>query len=201
MLNIINGNRAFSADVTITLHAADGSVLASQTRVFPKNAQLKDNLMDLFGNDPKLLNQTGWLEIASSVDYIVGTLSFTDSGNNYLASYELSANPMSHFLLPLVAQDSIFMSGIALLNNTDYPANVQLELWGTAGTLDQSAAVTLAPHTRLSEVLDKIFPGMQPRRAGNVRVLSSQPLYSMGAIFDGALHFLAAVTPAAFPEP
>ena len=93
-----------------------------------------------------------------------------------------------------------FMTGIALLNHTDHPASVQLELWGTSGTLDHTASVTLAPHTRLSELLDKIFPGMQPHRAGNVRVRSSQPLHSLGTLFDGALHFFTALTPVAIPE-
>jgi hypothetical protein len=201
ILNVINGNQDSEATVTITLHAPDGGVLATRTRIMPKNAQLKDNLMDIFGSDPKIVNQTGWIEIASSVDKIVGIESITNSDNSYLASFEMSGIPMDHFIFPLVSQDSQFSTGIGLLNASDRPANIQLELWGMGGTLDQSVSMTIAPHTRISEILGQIFPGMQPRRAGNVRIKSDQPVYGMGALFDATLHFLAAAPPVAYPEP
>jgi hypothetical protein len=166
----------------------------------PKNAQLKGNLMDIFGNDPKIENQTGWIEIASSVDKIIGIESFTNSDNTYLASFEMSGTPLDHFIFPLISQDAQFSTGIGLLNGSDRPANIQLELWGTGGTLDQSASITIAPHTRISEILGQVFPGMQPHRAGNVRIKSDQPVYGMGALFDAPLNFLTAVSPVAYPE-
>jgi len=199
-LNIINGNTATQATVSIILHAADGSVIASQSRIFTKNSQLKGNLMDLFGNDPQLLNRTGWLEVTSTADRIVGVLSFTNSDNSNLASYELMATPMKNFLFPLVSQDSDFITGLSLVNNGDQAAHVQFELWGTNGTLDKSASVTIGPHTSFAQELNLIFPGMAQHRAGNVRVHSDQPIFGIGAMYDRPLHFIAAVPPVVFPE-
>jgi hypothetical protein len=194
LLNIINGNQDSEAHVTLTLHAADGSVL-------PKNAQLKDDLWNIFQQDPGLQNQTGWLEITSSVDRVVGIVSFTNPDDEFLASFELSGTPMNHFLFPLVSQDSTFQTEIALLNGGDQPANVTIELWGLAGTLDQSTSITLAPHTRVDETLSQLFPGMQPHRSAYVRVLSDQPLFGLGALSDLGLTFLSSVPPVLFPEP
>jgi hypothetical protein len=198
-LNIINGNQNSEAIVTITVHSPNGDILATRTQAMPKNAQLKGNLMDIFGNDSQI-ESSGWLEVASSVDKIVGIASFTDSNNDYLASYEMTGTPLGHFIYPLVSQDFEFATGIALLNNADSPANIQLELWGTGGTLDQSVTITLAHHTRIAKILGEIFPGMQMRSAGNIRIKSDQPVYSFGALFDEPLHFLATITPAVYPE-
>jgi hypothetical protein len=161
---------------------------------------LKGNLTDIFGNDPKVQNQTGWIEISSSVDKIVATESITNSDNTFLTSYEMSGIPMSRFIFPFISQDSEFATGIGLLNTSDQTANIKLELWGTNGSLDQSATLAIAPHTRISKILGEVFPGMQPHRAGNLRVQSDQPIYGMGALFDAAFHFMANVSPVALPE-
>jgi hypothetical protein len=202
LLNVINANQDSEAQVTLTIHAPDGTVLSTPvTQVLPKNGQLKGNLLSLFGNDPNLQNQTGWLEVTSSVDRIVGIVSFTNSDSSFLASFELSGAPMSHFLFPLVSQDSTFQTEIALLNSGDQPANVQLELWSLAGTLDQSSTLTLAAHARTDQTLSQLFPGMQPHRSANVRVLSDQPLIGLGAMSDQVPRFLSSVPPVLFPGP
>jgi hypothetical protein len=200
LLNIINGNQDSEADVTITLHSPDGSVLAEPvSRVLPKNAQLKGNLRDIFG--PFLEGQVGWLEVASSVDGIVGTYSYTDLEDKFLATYELSGIPMDRFVFPLISEDSDFMTGLALLNNGDRPANVQLELWSVEGTLDESRLITVDPGAHISKTLSELFPGMQPHRSGNVRVYSDQPIHGLGAMFGMDFRFVMAVPPVAIPEP
>ena len=186
-INIINGNKDSGATVTLTLHAADGSVLSSPvTYLLGRNAQLKGNLWDIFQNDVRLLNQTGWLEVASTVDRVVGSMTFTDANSTYLSSFELSGTPLSRFLYPLIAEDSTYQSQIALLNNGSQAANVELELWGLEGTLDGFVSISMPPGTSLAKTLSEIFPGMQAHRPGNVRVRSSQPLHSYGMLTRGS---------------
>jgi hypothetical protein len=200
LLNVINANQDSEASVGVTLFASNGSVLATKTRLLPKNGQLRGNLWDIFSNDPGLQNQEGWLEVTSTVDQIVGTLSFTDLNNKYLVSFELSAFPMSSFVFPLISEDADFMTEISLLNSGNQSATVQLELWGLAGTLDGSKTITLGPQTQMSQILSEIFPGMQPHRSGNVRIHSSQPIYGMGELSARSLRFVSSVQPVAYPE-
>ena len=117
-LNIINSNQDSGANITVTLHGSDGSVLAQPlTTLLGRNAQLKGNLWDLFQNNESLLNQTGWIEVASDVDRIVGTVTFTDANDSFMASFELSGTPLGNFIFPLIAEDSSYETQIALLNS------------------------------------------------------------------------------------
>ncbi len=201
LVNIINANQDSEAFITLTLRAPDGRVLASPVaRMLPMNGQLKGKLWDLFHNDPGLLNQSGWLEVTSSVDRIVGTVSFAHSENKYLTSFQLSGTPLNHFLFPLVAEDSLYQTGIALLNSGDVPANAWLELWNPAGTLVGAVTMTLAPRTRKAETLSSLFPGMQPHSTANVRIRSDQPLHSFAILYDRGLRFLSSIPAVAFPE-
>jgi len=145
------------------------------------------------------MNKTGWVEINSSQDRIVGILSFTNSASTYLASYELSSKPLSHFVFPLISADSSYDTGIALLNFTAQPANVRLELWGPSGTLDQTASIKMGSFSSMAKLVEEVFPGMQAHQTGNVRVSSDQPLYGLGALFDRSLRFMSNVQPVAFP--
>ncbi len=195
LLNVINGNQDSGAEVTITLHAEDGSVLATESRPFAPNAQLKGSLHDIFQQAPNLQDKSGWLEITSSVDHIVGVISFTNTDNEFLTSIELSATPLSNFLFPLVSQDAEFETGIALLNGGDQTANAQLELWGVSGTLEQSRSISIAPHARISQTLLQLFPGMAPLQSGNVRIRSDEPLFGLEVMYDRGFRFFSYVPP------
>jgi deoxycytidylate deaminase len=200
MLNIINANQDSEALVTVTLHAPDGTILVDPASwILPENAQIKGNLLDLFHQSPNLVNQTGWIEVTSTQDRIVGTVSFTDPNNDFLAVFELSGTPMNNFLFPLVSENSDYGTGVAMLNSGDAPANMRLELWGPSGTLDGFTSIVLAPHTQRAQPLSELFPGMQSHRYANVRVYSDQPIHSFAILFSRDLHFISAVKAVANP--
>jgi hypothetical protein len=199
-INLINGNQNSAANVTLTLHAADGSVLSTPVNwLLPKNGQIKGNLWTIFQNDPVLLNQTGWLEVSSDVDFVVGVISFTNSSNSFLASFELSGTPMRNFLFPLVSEDSVYTTEVSLLNSGDLPATAQIELRGLSGTLDGTATVTLPPHTGGIDSLSSLFPGMLPHRTANIRIRSDQPIHSFSILSDRQLRFISSVPPVVVP--
>ncbi len=194
MLNVINANQDYDATVTITLHAPDGTVLSNPLSLtLPINAQIKGNLLDLFKNDPRLINQAGWIEVTSSVDQIVGTVSFTNSSDSFLVSVMLTGTPLTNFSFPLVSQDSDYGTGIALLNAGNSAANVTLELWNPSGNLDYSASVVVPAHTRVAQALTDFFKGMPGYHFANVRVRSDQPLYSFGLLYADDLRFISAL--------
>ena len=200
-VNIINGNQSSGASVTLTLHASNGSVLATPvTFLLATNAQLKGNLWDIFQNNPSLVGQTGWLEVASSVDRVVGIVTFTNSTNSFLSSFELSGTPLNRFIYPLIAEDSAYQTQIALLNSGSQTANVELELWGPGGTLDGFISLSIAPGASIAKPLGDIFIGMQPHRPGNVRIRSDQPLYSFAMVYTRDLRFITSEPPVPYPD-
>jgi hypothetical protein len=201
LLNVINGNLNSQASVTMTLYDSNGAVLATQNRLLSTGAQLKGNLWEIFQSSPDLQNQYGWLEIASSQDQIVGTISFTDHENRFLATAELSGTPMERFVFPLVSEDKSFTTEVSLLNSGNQTANVWVELWGLDGTLLESRHVAISGTTHVSAYLSELFPSMAPIRSGNVRVSSDQPLHAMGLLSAVDLRFMSVVAPVKYPEP
>jgi hypothetical protein len=202
LLNLINANPFYDAQITLTLHGVDGQVLTAPiTQTLTQNTQLKDDLVNIFLNDPAVQNKTGWLEIASSVDKVLGTVSYTDVNNVTFASIELSGRPLSHFLFPIIAQDSTYQTRISLLNPNSTDTTATVELWGPGGTLDRSTSVKLAPRSLTTQYLSDYFPNLDPRLIGNVRIRSDQPIHGNCIMSDRALNFVAAVPPLPFPEP
>jgi hypothetical protein len=200
LLNLINANPDDDAQVNLVLHAPDGRVIGTpRALALPKGAQLKDDLKNIFQQDPSVQNTTGWLEILSSVDRVVGAISFTDSDGTFLTSFELSGTPLTHFVFPMAAEDSTYQTGIAILNSNDQSATVTMELWKPEGVLERSATLKLSPGTRTALYLSDYFPGLTPRLVGNIRIRSDQPVHSFSLMNDRSFHFLSAVPAIPFP--
>jgi WD40 repeat protein len=195
VLNLINGNSE-SADVTLWLHHADGSMLGEPvTKVLFAGAQLKSDLSNLFAD----FGKAGWLEVRSSADQVVATLTVSGANERFLATYALSGTPMDRFLFPVAAADSSFQTGVALLNAGDSAASVTVELWWPGGSLDRSASFSLQPGACLARYLDELFPGLEARVVGNIRIQSDRPLHAVSVMHDRGYSFLAAIPAISFP--
>ena len=199
ILNLINGSGE-DTEVTITLHGPDGRVIGNPVkRALVKDEQLKDDLAELFKDDPAVRNVTGWLEVESTLDRVVGTITFTNEDERFLTSFALAGRGMDRFLFPVVAEDQAYQTGLALLNATDAPANVTLELWGSGGSIDRTSTFTLAPGNRTALYLGSYFANLEPRSTGNLRIRSTQPLYGFSLINDKDFNFVSAVPPIPLP--
>ena len=98
-LNLINANSDENAEVTITLHAADGKVLGTPVTVkIPSNGKLEDDISYIFQQASATQNTSGWLEVESTTDQVLGTFSFTNDDKTYLTSLELSGKPLTRFV-------------------------------------------------------------------------------------------------------
>jgi hypothetical protein len=193
MLNVINGNEE-AAEVTITLHRQDGTVVGEPyKRTLVKGEQIKDDLSEIFKEQPDARDVTGWLEVASTHDRIVGTITFTNEEQTFLTSFELSGVAEPHFLFPMLAHDETYQTGIALLNPYPEPATVTVEIWGPGGTKDRSTSFELPAGENLAFYLDDYFPALEPRLVGNLRVHSNRPLHGFALINDRNLTLMAAV--------
>jgi hypothetical protein len=200
-LNLVNGNASQDAQVTVILHGPDGRLLTSPyTQTIPVNGQLEEDINNMFGQDPSIRNASGWLEVDSSVDRVVGAITFTNSNSTLFSSLELSGNPLSHFVFPIAAEDGTYQTGIALLNTNSTGTNVTLELWGPDGTLIGSKTVNLGPGTRMAQYLSDFFPNLSPLLVANIRVSSDLPIHGIAIMNDRSLHFVAAIPAVPFPE-
>jgi hypothetical protein len=192
-LNVINAATE-DAEITVTLHGPDGEVIGTPLKKnLVKGEQLKGDLTILFENQPAVSGVTGWLEVASTRDRLVGTVLFTNAEGQFLTAFELSPAPRADFLFPVVAEDSVYQTGVALLNPNAEAARVTVELWGELGTLDKTHTFDLGAGDRTAVYLTSFFPDIGARLTGHFRVHSTQPLHSFSLINDRSLNFITAI--------
>jgi hypothetical protein len=204
ILNVINASSVGEeeenpdAEITITLRDAEGEIVGEplKTTLAP-NAQIKGDLKEIFQEHPAVDNVSGWLEVESSRDRIIGTVSFTNENGDFLSVIALSGKPEREFLFPVVAKDANYHTGMAFLNNNPDPAEITIEVWGIGGTLDQSAAITLDSGNRTAIYLSELLPNMPDQIKGHIRIRSDQPLHSFSIINDGSFGFVLTLPPIA----
>jgi len=202
VLNLINANQENDATVTITLYDSNGNILGAPViQELPSNYQLNDDLVTIFQNDPEVIGQEGWIEVSSTVDKVVGSISFGQTGGNIQTVFELSGTPMDDFIVPLAAENSDYRTDISLLNASDQPAQVRIELWGAAGGTnpEQVRDITLLPNNRVEGFLNDYFPGETDRLYGYIRVISDQPLHSYSILWDSDFEFGCSMPPIPVP--
>jgi hypothetical protein len=199
ILNVINGNTS-AAGITITLHDPTGNAIGKPASLtLLPGAQLKGDLATIFQHDPAIQNVTGWLEVDSTVDLVVGTISFTNASETFLSSFELQGTPLADFILPLAAIDSTYHTAMALLNTGGGTASVDVELWAQDGTMTRAATLNLAPGSRTSLYLDQVLPNLGSVLVSNIRIHSTLPLFAFSLIHDSGLNFIVSMPPIAFP--
>ena len=147
-----------------------------------------------------LKNASGWLEIRTSVDYVVGSITFTNADGDFESSFQLQGSPMTDFVFPLAAQDYTFMTAFALLNAGDRNADIVLELWAPDGSLERTARLSLPAGARTARYLSEYFPNLGNRLLSNVRIHSSAPLFALGLMHDKDLRFMSALPAIPYPE-
>jgi sugar lactone lactonase YvrE len=202
VLSLINANQDYDATVTITLYDSNGNILGTPViQELPSNYQLNDDLVNIFQNDPEVIGQEGWIEVSSTVDQVVGSISFGQAGGNIQTVFALSGTPVDDFLVPLAAENSDYRTDISLLNASDQPAEVRIELWGAAGGTnpEQVRNITLLPNNRVEGFLSDYFPGESDRLYGYIRVISDQSLYSYSILWDSDFEFGCSMPPIPVP--
>jgi len=156
--------------------------------------------VNLFLDQPGIQEHEGWIEINSTVDRVVGTVSFGIMGGNILSSFELSALPLGEFIIPLSSEDDDYRTEVMLLNSAAQSATVRIELWGEDGTIDNSIQLNLAPNASLDGFLSDYFQTPLNRLYGYVRVVSSQPLHAYSILWGVQQEFACAMPPIPVPE-
>ncbi|MDR0842572.1 MAG: hypothetical protein LBP68_04030 [Acidobacteriota bacterium] len=190
ILNVINGNTD-TANVTLTLYTAGGAEVAGKSYVLAGNAQIRGALAEVF-QDASLAGQEGWIKVASDKDQIVGVVTFTDETYKYLGSFELSGEPLTDFIFPLVSEDATdFETELTFLNAGSAAATLTLELWDVDGAKVAEKTVALPARSNRSGTIEGLFG--TALRTGNVRVTSSQPVYGMGEIRERHLRFITPI--------
>ena len=199
ILNVINAGSG-SSDITITLHSPNGAPIGLPYHTtLAANAQLKNDLATIFKGDSAVSNVTGWLEVQSTQDRVVGDISFSNSSGQYATTFQLLGVPSTDFIFPVLALTDVYQTGIAIMNAGPEPVTVTLEVWGVDGTMKASTAVALGAYAQQAEYLNNYFPNLGQMLKGSIRIHSTGNLYGLALIHDKGFSFMTAIP--SFPLP
>jgi hypothetical protein len=195
-LSIVNLD-SIPGTVTLALIGDDGSQLGA-TRVVSVAAGGKIYVSgaDFFlGSAPSRLTQ-GYVRVTSNDVRLSGSVTFSDANNGTFATaLPLVSTLRSSQVLPHVASNSTFFTGLAMLNPNGTDATVTVEIYTAAGQRDQSVTQVIPAGSRVSRLLTEYFPSLvgQDRSSGYLKVTSDKGIACFGLFGTNGLSVLSAI--------
>jgi hypothetical protein len=165
-----------AATLVLTAHDTTGTIITGDSIVNPAvrtlapGEQLAAADLDLFGPGLSALRTIGWIDIQSSSDMVTAFSTFYDDNSSIRDGAPASTAPMTVFAFPEIDEEGT--TNLYLANSYAGPANVQLVLIQSDGTLKSIAARTIAPYGALVESASSLFPDAAPVVSDSILVIS-----------------------------
>ena len=136
--------------VTITLYDEQGrphreAAANPITRTVPAGGKIVVDVAEAFGIADAGTVQTGWLRLDWEVGSIWGSTNMGDAGRGSATSLPLTGVGVKEAVIPHVAQNGTYFTGIAMLNFTKQPAAVTMRVYTSGGALAGEASMRLGP--------------------------------------------------------
>ena len=191
-VNLIHAGTG-TASLTLSLKGNLGGDLTAPVNLQLEEAHsLRKNVVELFN----LVDQgalSGWILIESDIPGIVGNAEVNSVSGLAMTSFLLQGPPMGTFVFSHVVQRFGISTRLILLNPGPATANVQIEVYGSDGSLLDGLSLSIAPSQRESRLLKELFPRLPDLIGGSIQVSSDQGLIGLELFFANNPHFLASV--------
>jgi hypothetical protein len=189
-LNLINTGPA--TEVILEALADDGDLLGSWVLAeLPAGGQFVSDLRDIF--DFSSEENSGWIRIQAAGGSLLGSVTFRDSGGNYLAGLPLHNEVAREFVFSHVAHTSETFSALALLNSSLQERLVSIEIFDGDAQRTGVALLELPAGQKVARLLSEFFPGLEDQAGGFVRVRANGPISGVEILGDRSLNSMAAV--------
>lgn len=180
-------NLGDAAAVTLEAFAESGQLVATRTLTLGAGEQWRGRATQLFGIDELV----GWLRVSSDRGKLVGSVTFSDPSDRWMASLPLEVSGARESIFSHVAQTPEIYTGLTLLNPGSDPALVSIEVFDADGTLTGTAFAELDPGEKRARLLPEWIPSLSYQVEGFVRVRTNRPV--IGFELFGSAANLAAV--------
>ena len=159
--------------------ADDGTQIGRTcTAPLPGSGRIQFTDPSCFGVVPHDIRQ-GYVEINAGQSGIMGNIVLRDlEGRRSATSLPLLSELRTSYVIPHVASDSTYFTGIAILNPGDSGATVTTRVLDSNGAVVASLSEALPSRQRKSRVLTQMFPSLIGRSllSGYIRITSDKPL-------------------------
>lgn len=183
--------------VTIASTGQDGGIPSVVQRTVAANGTLRETAQSLFNYSAF---QDGWIKVTGTAA-ITGYSAIAETTAGGLAVVPVQVTPQTSLLFLQVADIPPWSTGIALLNATNTPANVEVYamypdpnrgLIGGPSTAS-TASFTLNPGAKIAKLLPELIGVSVNGGFVFVRTTNNLPLYGLELFFDQSGSFLANV--------
>ena len=148
------------------------------TASLPAFGKVQISDLSCFAASPQEIQQ-GYVEIKTGQSRIVGNILLRDmEGSKPATSLPLLSELHTSYVIPHVASDQRYFTGIAILNPGSSDATVTTQVFDSNGAVVATLRETLLSRHRTSRVLTEMFPGLIGRKllSGYMRITSDIPL-------------------------
>ena len=177
---IVVVNADLTQDTLILRWIGDDGTQIGRTCTAPLPAFGKVQISDLscFAASPQEIQQ-GYVEIKTGQSRIMGSILLRDlEASKPATSLPLLSELHTSYVIPHVASDQRYFTGIAILNPGNSDATVTTQVFDSNGGILATLNENLPFRHRTSRVLTEMFPGLIGRKllSGYIRITSDSPL-------------------------
>ncbi len=165
------------------------------TASLPAFGKVQISDLSCFAVSPQEIQQ-GYVEIKTGQSRIMGDVLLRDlEGSKPATPLPLLSELHTSYVIPHVASDQEYFTGIAILNPGDSDATVTTRVLDSNGGVVASLKENLPFRHRTSRVLTEMFPGLIGRKllSGYIRITSDSPLAVLGLFGTNDLATLTAL--------
>jgi len=183
--------------VNLELIGDDGSQIGTN-RVVPiaVGGKIYVTGADFFlGSAPSGLTQ-GYLRVTSNGVRLSGSVTFSDAVNGtFAAALPLVSTLAKSQILSHVASNSLFFTGLAILNPGGSDANVTIDVYTDTGQKYETLTQVVRAGHRVSQLLTEYFPSLvgQDRSSGYIKVTADEGIACFGLFGTSSLSALSAI--------
>lgn len=157
--------------ITVTAYTADGAPAVSGELMVPAEGGLDSSLKALF---PEAGTQSGWLEIKDPSGSLEGNLNYVFALTGATGTVPLQEQRGRHLVLPLLENDGLWQSGLAVTNPNAADATIKMTLKFEDGRPVGVTEFALAPGQKQVGMLTESFDSLPAR--GQLVIEADQPL-------------------------
>ncbi|NWG13125.1 MAG: hypothetical protein HXY20_06280 [Acidobacteria bacterium] len=138
----------------------------------------------------------GYIEIRSAVARIAGSVTIHDeAAGRFATALPLISQPASLLVVPHVASDGTYFTGLAVANPSDADTRFTVELRGADGNLRSSVSETLAARKRKARLVTELFPELSSQSvlSGYLRIVADRPVVAFAVFGTHDLSLFSAI--------
>jgi len=162
--------------VVLTVYDDAGQAGPQATLVLPAKGGRSADVRDLFEH---MDFEAGWLRITSETPTISGLMTFTFKATKGTSSVPTVYETGRSLLFPLLVNDETWVSGFAVTNVTSNSVLVELTVNDMDGNRLDTASVSMAPHSKLVDLIGNMFAVDLPEKV-ILRLEASKPVTAFG---------------------